>query len=170
MKKLLDQLIEVTHKARAFYSKRPIRPTPRDPAGADDLRRLDVHLASKGLKAPASYKSFLSAYNGIEDLFARRFSLLSIDEVVGKKYEILEENEEELPNLCEFVIAAGDTSEFIGFDISTSATGDGYEVVEITAEGKESRHKSFESFLTDLLANLEQAIRDEEKDRANLKP
>jgi hypothetical protein len=170
MKQLLDQIIEATYKANAFFSKRPIRPTPGPPATAADLRRLDAHLASKGFQAPVSYKAALSAYNGIEHFLGRNYSLLSIDAIVGGKYEILEENEEEFPNLCGFVIAAGNTPTFMGFDTSTSPKGDGYEVSQVSDEGSEWRCKSFEAFLKQLLANLEQTIREEEADRANLKP
>jgi len=170
MKQLLDTIIEATFKANSFFSKRPIRPAPGPPASPDELRQLDAFLAGKGLQAPPGYRSFLSVYNGIENLLAKRYSLLSIEQVIGGKYELLEENEEEYPHLCQFVLAAGNTSNFMGFDIRTPASGNGYEVAEITAEGKEWRYASFAAFLQAYLANTEQAIREEEADRANLKP
>ena len=170
MKQLLDQFIEAKYKSNTFFSKRPIRPNPRGPASADELRRLDAHLSSKGLQAPDSYKACLAVYNGIENLFGRRYSLLSIDEIVGKQYELLEENEEEYPNLGAFVIGAGETSYFMGFDTSTPVTGKGYELAEITDKGAQWRFKSFEDFLTGMVADLEKTIRDEEQDRKNLKP
>lgn len=169
MKELLDQTIEANYRADTFFYKKPVRAKPHGPASVADLRRLDAFLAPRGFKAPASYKSCLSVYNGIEGFLAPDYSLLSVDEVITKTKEISASYDQEYPDLVQFVIAAGDMN-FMAFDVATSAAGEGYEVGEVTAEGKGPRYKNFKHFLTKFLANLEQTISDQEKDRKKLKP
>jgi len=170
MKTLLDKIIEATYKANRFFDEDAQKPRPNGPASADDLRRLDAYLSAKKLVAPLSYKSFLSIYNGIPNLLGDSYSLLSIDDVIGENYSLMKEDIDKYPNLCQFVFAAGDTPNFMGFDVSKSNPEHGYEVAEITAEGGELKSKSFEEFLTSLLGNLEETIQGEEKDRENLGP
>lgn len=168
MKELLDRIIEAKYKENCLFYDHPIRPRPGKPASEEDLKQLDQYLAKKGLKAPDSYRTFLSIYNGIEDVLESAFSLLPIRAVVGEEYDILEENIEDFPDYCEFVIAAGDTPSFIGFDISASSPDGEYEVVWVSPEGDEWRSKNFEEFLASYLAILERNVRAEEKDRENL--
>jgi hypothetical protein len=168
MKELLDRIIEAKYKENSFFYDNPIRPKPGGPANGDDLRQLDLYLAAKGLTAPKAYRLFLSVYNGIEHVLGPSYSLLPVGAVIGEQYDILEENIEEFPNYCEFVIAAGNTPNFIGFDINTSSAEGGYEVVEVAADGGEWRLKNFEDFLISYLAVLERNILAQEKDRENL--
>jgi hypothetical protein len=170
MKELLDQIIETNFKADAFYFKKPIRATPNGPASAADLRRLDAFLAAHKLEAPASYKSCLSVYNGIKGFVAPDFSLFSVDEVIERTTTWYSRFDDELPDLVQFVIAGGDTPNFTAFDVTTSSAGEGYEVGEVTGEGRGQRYRNFKKFLTESLATLEQTIRQEEKDRKKLKP
>jgi len=168
MKELLDKTIEANYKADTFFYKKPVRAKPHGPATVADLRRLDAFLASRGFEAPASYKSCLSVYNGIEGFLAPDYALLSVDEVITKTKEI-SASYDQYPDLVQFVIAASDLN-FMAFDVATSAAGEGYEVGEVTAEGKGPRYKNFKQFLTVGLATLEKTIRDQEKDRKKLKP
>jgi hypothetical protein len=170
MKALLDQIIEARYLANTFYYESPVRPQPNGPASAAELQRLDTWLASKGLVAPAAYKEFLSVYNGIENVLGRSYSLLSIDGVLQAKDAVLEEIVDDFPNICEFVIGAGNTPNILGFDVSTASGADGYEVAEISDTGDESRYTSFEEFLQRLLANLEKNILTQQRDRQNLPP
>ena len=160
MKELLDKTIEANYKADTFFYKKPIRAKPHGPASVTDLRRLDDFLAKSGLRAPSSYKSCLSVYNGIEGFLAPDYSLLSVDEVITRTKEIAESYDPDYPDLVQFVIAASDMN-FMAFDVATSAAGEGYEVAEVTAEGKGPRYNNFRQFLTTFLANLEQTIRDQ---------
>jgi len=169
MKELLDKLIDAKYKADTFYYRKPVRARPHGPATVADLRRLDAFLASHKLKAPASYKSFLSVHNGIEGFLSPDYSLLSVDEVIARSKHLSAKLGKDYPDLVQFVIAEGDLN-FMAFDVTTSAAGEGYEVAEITAEGRGQSYKSFKKFLTDFLGNLEQTIRQEEKDRKKLKP
>jgi hypothetical protein len=170
MQALLDRIIEARYKANTFYYQNPVRPRPKGPASAADLQRLDTYLAAKGFVAPAAYRTFLSIYNGIDNILGLRYSLLSIDDIVISRYTVLEEIAEDFPSVSQFVIGAGDTPNVLGFDVSTSPAGDGYEVVEISDTGDEWRCASFEEFLHRLLANLEGNIRAQEGDRQNLPP
>lgn len=170
MKELLDQIIETNYKADAFFYKKPIRALPNGPARVADLRRLDAFLASRGLEAPASYKSCLSVYDGIKGFLSPEYSLFSVDEVIERTEVWYSRFDDELPDLVQFVFAGGDTPNFMAFDVTTSSAGEGYEVSEVTGEGRGHRYKSFKKFLTELLATLEQTIRQEEKDRKKLKP
>jgi len=170
MKELLDRIVEVTYKADTFLYKKPVKAKPNAPASAADLRRLDAFLASHGFKAPASYKSCLSVYNGIQRFLSPEYSLFSVDEVIATTKLLSSRFDKEFPDLVQFVIAGGDTPNFMAFDVTTSAAGEGYEVGEVTGEGRGFRYKNFNKFLTELLANLEQTIREEEKDRKKLKP
>jgi hypothetical protein len=168
MKELLDRLIEAKYKENSFFYDKPIKPKPGEPPSKLELQQLESHLVKKGFKVPYSYKQYLSIYNGIENLFDRKFSLLSISEIVKEEFEILEENIEEFPSCCEFVIGAGDTPEFIGFDVSKFSGNDGYQVVWIADNGEEWRLNSFEDFLTNYLSILERNVLIQEKDRENL--
>jgi SMI1 / KNR4 family (SUKH-1) len=159
MKKLLDQIIDAKYEENTFFYAKPQRPRPNAPATDDDLRRLDTYLASKGLHAPPSYRMFLSIYNGIQNVLGDGYSLLSVDEVIEKKFTMMQENVDEFPTLCDFVIAAGDTPNFFGFDSATPAGGKGYQLVEISAEALQWRLVSFEDFLVALLAVMEKRIR-----------
>jgi hypothetical protein len=170
MKALLDRIIEARYLANTFYYESPVRPRPNPPASPAELQRLDAYLASKGRVAPAAYKQFLSIYDGIENVLGRNYSLLSVDGVIHAKDAILEEIVEDFPNLCEFVIGAGNTPNILGFDVSTAPGGSGYEVAEISDTGDESRYASFEELLQRLLANLEKNILTQQKDRQNLPP
>lgn len=166
----MDRIIEAKYIENTFFYDSPKRPKPGDPASEDDLRLLDRYLARNNLRAPNSYKLFLSIYNGIEHVLGESYSLLSVDAVVGEKYKILEENIVEFPELCKFVIAAGNTPNFIGFDISNSPGEGNYPVVEVAADGSQWKLKSFEDFLLSYLAVLERNISAQIKDRENLAP
>jgi len=168
MKELLDRIIQAKYEENRYFYDDPTRPRPGKPATADDLRQLDAYLAKKGLEAPADYKLFLSIYDGIDEVFGRSYALLSVREVVADEYDLLPENVEEFPSYCEFVIATGDTPNFFGFDVSTSAADGGYEVVEVDADGGEWRLKNFADFLVSYLAVLEQRVENERRDREGL--
>lgn len=168
MKQLLDSIIEAKYKVGHFYRANPVRPLPGEPASQSDLERLDVHLASHGLHAPESYRLALSVYNGVEHMLANEYSLLSVNAVVNHEYDLLPEMNEYFPSCCHFVLAAGNTSAFIGFDVDAPTTDGGYEVVSITPEGTSSRKGSFQDFLEGYLAALRKKIASEEKDRQSL--
>jgi hypothetical protein len=170
MKELLDKIVDVTYKADSFLYKTPVKAKPNGPASGADLRRLDAFLGTHGFRAPASYRTCLSVYNGIRGFLSPDYSLLSVDEVIAKTKLLSSRYDDEFPDLVQFVIAAGETPKFMAFDVTTSADGEGYEVGEVTGEGRGFRYKNFKKFLTELLRNLEQTVRDEEKDRKKLKP
>lgn len=170
MKELLDKTIDVNYKADTFFYKKPARAVPNGPATVADLRRLDAFLGAQGIKAPESYKSCLSIYNGIKDFLAPGYSLLSVDEVIGKTSEISAQFDREYPDLVRFVIAASDDLDFMAFDVATADAGEGYEVGGVTAEGRGPRYKDFTQFLVEGLATLEQTILEQERDRKKLKP
>jgi hypothetical protein len=169
MKELLDRIIEANYKADAFFYKKPVKATPNAPASVEDLRRLDAFLAARGLEGPASYKSCLAVYNGIEGFLSPDYALLSVDGVIAKTKQFSARFDQEYPDLVRFVFATDDMS-FMAFDVTTSSAGDGYEVGEVTLEGRGPRYDSFTHFLTKFLANLEQTVREQQKDRKKLKP
>jgi len=76
----------------------------------------------------------------------------------------------DFPNVSRFVIGAGDTPNILGFDVGTASVDPGYEVVEISDTGDEWRCAHFEEFLNRLLANLENNILTQQRDRQNLPP
>lgn len=168
VKDLVDQIIEAEYKVNSFYDEQPTRPKGNKSASNLELEQLDSHLAKKGFIAPDIYIKMLSVYNGVENLFADSFSLMSINEVIEEDYGILDEMIDDFPSCCEFVIAGGNTTEFIGFDISESSEDGGYQVVWVSDEGDEWRSENFEAFLKDYLLQLESNILSQEKDRKNL--
>jgi hypothetical protein len=168
MRELLDSIIEAKYRVGRFYRENPVRPLPGEPASQSDLERLDIHLASQGLHAPESYRLALSVYNGVKHMLANEYSLLSLDAVVNHDYDLLPEMHEYFPSCCRFVLAAGNTSAFIGFDVDAPASDGGYEVVSITPEGTSSRKKNFQEFLEGYRAALQRKIASEEKDRQGL--
>lgn len=170
MKELLDKIIDATYRSDLFFYKKPVRPNPNAPASTADLRRLDEFLASQGLEMPPSYRSCLSIYNGIQGFLAPDYSLLSVDEVIAMTKLLSSRFDDEFPELVQFVIAGGDTPNFMAFDVTTAPAGEGYEVGEVTGEGRGVRYQSFQQFLIELLKNLEQTIREEQRDRKKLKP
>ena len=84
MKALLDEIIETNYKADFFFFKKPVRAKPRKPARDADWQRLDAFLASRGLKAPASYRTCLAIYNGIDGFLGADYPLLSINKVIAR--------------------------------------------------------------------------------------
>ena len=84
MKALLDEIIETNYKADFFFFKKPVRAKPRKPASDADLERLDAFLASRVLKAPASYRTCLAIYNGIDGFLGADYPLLSINKVIAR--------------------------------------------------------------------------------------
>jgi hypothetical protein len=94
--------------------------------------------------------------------------LLPVRNVIKNEFEFFEEDLEDFPSCCQFMIASAKTHTFMSFDVSSSSEGAGYEVVEVSSEGTEYRTANFEDFITKYLATLEQTIAEEEKDRQNL--
>jgi hypothetical protein len=168
MKELLDRIIDAKYRENTFYYDEPERPEPGPPAGAETLSRLDAYLAGKGLRIPPSYREFLGIYDGIKGVLGPGYSLLPVHAVVEEAYDVLPENQKEFPNLCEFVFAAGDTLNFMGFDVATGAADGEYEAVEVDADGGEWRHRSFRAFLEAYLEVLRGRVAAEEQDRQNL--
>ena len=111
----------------------------------------------------------MSIYNGIEDMLGRRYSLLSIDAVINQEYELMDEMVKDYPSSSSFVICAGDTADFVGFDVDTAEDDGDYEVVTVRGDGSMSQDDNFESFLKSYLAAIKENITDEKKDRAKLK-
>jgi hypothetical protein len=170
MKDLLDRIIEAKYKENSFFYDHPVRPKPGAPADEYQLGQLDDYLARKGLRVPPGYREYLSIYNGIESVFNYSLSLLPVAEVMRDDHGIVEETIDEFPTCCQFVIAAGNTPEFIAFDTATWHTELGYEAVWVTADTTEWRQKSFEDLLTSYLDVLERNISAQENDRKNLQP
>lgn len=170
MRSLLDSVIEAKYQENTFFYDDPIRPKPGPPASENDLRELDAFLGSKGLRAPKDYRLFLSIYNGIENLLSPDCSLLTIAGVIAARYGIIEELADEFPNCVEFVIGAGNTPEFVGFDIGTGSADGDYEVAWVTGDMNEWRSNSFRDFLARYLAILEKRVSAQKKDRENLAP
>lgn len=169
IKLLLDSIIEASYELDGFYRETPHRPKPGNPASATELKRLDAHLAKLGFRAPQSYRQALSIYNGIEDMLGTRYSLLSIDAVINKDYKLIPEMVQDYPSSSSFVICAGNTPDFVGFDVDTAADDGDYEVVWVMGDGSMSRDDNFESFLNGYLGALKKNIADEKKDRVKLK-
>jgi hypothetical protein len=169
VKVLLDSIVEAKYEVGSFFRENPTRPKVGKPAGAPQLERLDKHLAKLGLHAPESYRVVLSIYNGIEDMLGQGYSLLSIDAVIDQDYELIPEMVKDFPSCSRFVICAGNTSDFVGFDTDTAAGDGDFEVVTVRGDGSTSRADNFESFLEKYLAALRKAIAAEKRDRDKLK-
>lgn len=169
IKELLDRIIETKFKENGFFYANPVRPQPGLPASDAQLRALDAYLAKRGLTAPASYRRFLSIYNGIEQVLGPFLSLLPVERVILDDHGLMEEMIEEFPNCSQFIIGAGDMADIVAFDTSNSPDAD-YEVVWITGDAREWRLKNFDEFLASYLATLERNVLAQQKDRENLAP
>src|SRR5215212_4600805 len=98
MKNLLDRIIVEKYRENSFFYDDPIEPAPGAPASEQELRLLDSHFAAKGFKTPASYRLFLSVYNGIDNVLAPDYSLLSASKVIAENHGTIEELAEEFPS------------------------------------------------------------------------
>ncbi|MDR5769327.1 MULTISPECIES: SMI1/KNR4 family protein [unclassified Caballeronia] len=170
MQDLLQKLSDTKFKLNGYFSDDPVRPRLRPPASGGDLAALDAFLQARNLVMPASYRLFLSTSNGVSSLMNDELSLLSALEVARDDHGLLPEMVDEYPACSQFVIGAGNTPECVSFDVDTSPSKHGYEVVWISSIGEQWRHDNFEAFLKGYLSVLERRVAAQQKDRKNLKP
>jgi hypothetical protein len=167
MKKLLDELIAARHQANGYYDEKSIPPSANPPAPPQDLAMLTTVLRQKNLSFPPSYRQLLSVYNGIYRLFEEpALTLLSARDVALGKHDILAKD---FPELSRFVIAAGDTSEFISFDPAIVDAQGEMGVVHVNGYGDETRGDNLMQFLLDYQEYLKNVIDGNKADRDALK-
>jgi hypothetical protein len=164
MKRLVDDIVKTKEILNGFYGIEPARPVPGAPAPSKELDALEKTLRRRGLPFPPSYRAFLAAHNGIEG-FNAALNLVSAKAVTEPVDKALESD---FPTLSKFVIARGNTPEFISLDPET-AKGDGeMEVVWVMGDGGQFRYPNFGTFLRSLHDELQKTLAQEEADRKNL--
>ena len=111
---------------------------------------------------------FLSIYNGIEFFFADEdLKLLTAREVTEGRHSV---PAYDFPTLSRFVIASGDTSEFISFDPDAATEGGELAVVHVNTHGDQLRASDWVKFLRNYLdyqSNVLQVNRADRKEFAD---
>jgi hypothetical protein len=166
MKLLIDEITETKFQLDRFYEDKPDRAIPGPPASDRDLRDLEAHLRRRHLPFPPSYRLLLSVYDGVRSPFDDPgLSLLSARGVIQGEYSV---DPQDFPTLSRFVIAAGNTPEFISFDPERAGPTGEMQVVHINSEGLEVRGDDLVQFLRDYLEYLQNALRLNRADREKL--
>lgn len=170
LKSLIDEFIEAKAEENQFYASTVgIRPAARPPATDEELDALQAHLSALGLRFPASYRQFLSIYNGVEGLLYP-LTLYGVQEVM-RHDSFIEAIFDEYPGCRQFVIAGSPRSgDIVSFDVNAPTDNGGYQVVWLTAEGDAERDSDFVAFLRAYLQVTRETIAQEKADRANLQP
>lgn len=164
VKRLVDDIVKTKEILNRFYEIEPARPVPGAPTPPKELDGLEKTLRRRGLPSPPSYRAFLAAHNGIK-AFNAALNLLSAKEVTEPVDKALESD---FPTLSKFMIARGNTPEFISLDPETANSDGEMEVVWVMGDGGEFRYPNFGAFLRTLRDELQKTLAQEEADRKGL--
>jgi len=161
LKSVVQEVVDLQHKANLVYGIKPDKPEPNPPASDDEIEELKAELKRRGLPLPPSYRQFLAVSNGIR-AFIAELNLLSAK---GVLQPVKEELEEDFPSLSRFVVANGNTSEFISLDPDTVDANGEMEAVWMMEDGGEFRYANFATLLTSLRDQLRKTVKLAKADR-----
>lgn len=168
MQELLDQTLAAQSKNARFHRPQPPDAHLSTPASQADLSLLAGHAARLGTRIPPSYAQFLRLTDGIDDYMQlQRLSLRPAKGIVDAQEEDAEWDDFE--PLHEFVIASGDTSDFIAFDYTRADDAGEMPVVWIDGRGDRTEFDDFVAFLRAQLEFQQSLLMANEADRSGLR-
>ncbi|CAL8480009.1 SMI1/KNR4 family protein [Caballeronia sp. S22] len=170
MKCMLEQTLADQSRNAGYRMKESPAPQAllQAPVSAADLAALEAHCAHIGIAVPPSFRQFLQISDGVPDYMRYvGMSLRSALEIVESAGSDEEEWDEYDP-LHKFVIVAGDTAEFIAFDVHSIDTAGEPAVVWVGLRGDETTYANFEDLLWSQQRFQKDVLNANLADRANL--